>query len=234
MKKMSTTILTLLLGLLLAACASVDKQEPKDYEEEGLDTVQKTSRSELYIRPDIALPLYKKLYIEPITVSYSSQKHTNITGQTEADFQLDDNELAVFRQQIIKAVSEVWNTSIENRTVVETLEQVKPSEVSGDEQYPETTRILIMKISITDLYLFASIKNNQPGRTTTLLDESSKMVINMDLLDAESGEVLLRSIDHRTTGYRSGPKRQFSSVVYFNDVYQTFRSWINQLSARLD
>lgn len=229
MRTITTALLSLFLSLALAACSSVNQQESNDYEDEGLDTVHKDSRSELYIRPDIALPLYHQLYIEPISVSYSKQKHTNSPGLNESDFQFDDNELARFQQQFNKAVGEIW-TSTEGRTIIDELKN--PAE--GENAATETGRILVMKVSITDLYLYASIKNNKAGRNTALVDESSKMVINMELVDPETGKVLMRSKDRRITGYRSGPKRQMSSVTYFNDVYQTFRSWINKLAARLD
>lgn len=230
MRTMTLAFLSLCLSILLAACTNTGEVPPRDFEEEGLDTIRKDSRSELYIRPDIALPLYHELYIEPITVSYSSQKHNNTPGMTESDFQFDENELARFQEQFHKAVSEIW-TSVEGRTVIDELPASSGDDDADARQLKDT---LIMRATVTDLYLNASIKNNKAGRNTALVDESSKMVINMDLLDAATGEVLIRSKDRRTTGYRSGPKRPMSSVTYFNDVYQSFRQWINQLAARLD
>ena len=78
--RLSRTECILVLKMLHESKQPHKKKEAnidKDYEQEGLDTVHKDSRSELYIRPDITIPLYHKLYIEPITVSYSSQKHSN-------------------------------------------------------------------------------------------------------------------------------------------------------------
>jgi hypothetical protein len=233
MRTITTATLSLLLSLALAACSSFEQQPIKDYEQQGLDTVHKNARSELYIRPDITLPLYHKLYIEPITVSYSSQKHTNSPGLNESDFQFDDNELAKFQQQFNKAISDVWKRT-KGHILLDELNITQDGDEAntGDEQANDGT--LIMRISITDLYLYASIKNNKAGRTTALVNESSKMVISMDMIDAKTNEVLIRSIDRRTTGYSSGPQRQMSSVSYFNDLFQTASSWINQLASRLD
>lgn len=233
MRIIITATLSIILSLALAACSSVDQPKLKDYEDEGLDTVHKNSRSELYIRPDIALPLYHKLYIEPITVSYSSQKHSNSPGFSESDFQFNDNELAKFQQQFNKAIGEVWKRT-ESHTLLDELNITPDGDEanSGEAQVSDDT--LIMRISITDLYLYASIKNNKAGRNTTMVNESSKMVINMELIDAKTNAVLIRSKDRRTTGYSSDTQRQMSSVSYFNDVYQTSHSWINQLASRLD
>jgi hypothetical protein len=233
MRTITTATLSLILSLALAACSSLEQQPIKDYEEQGLDTVHKDSRSELYIRPDITIPLYHKLYIEPITVSYSSQKHSNSPGYVESDFQFDDNELAKFQEQFNKAVSEAWSKA-ENHIVLTKLNPIQEGEQTNAAKQETNNDTLIMRVSITDLYLYASIKNNKAGRNTALVNESSKMVINMDLLDARTNEVFIRSIDRRTTGYSSGLERQMSSVSYFNDVHQTFRSWINQLASRLD
>lgn len=233
MRMITTATLSLLLSLALAACSTVDQSEPKDYQQEGLDTVHKNSRSELYIRPDITLPLYHKVYIEPINVSYSSQKHNNSPGLKESDFQFDDSELALFQEQFKKAITEVI-TSKEGTIVIDELNLPQGDDEISEAQQQELEDTLIMRISITDLYLNASIKNNKAGRNTALVNESGKMVIHMDLLDASTKKVMIRSKNHRTTGYKSGPPRQMTSVSYFNDVYQTARSWINQLSSRLD
>ena len=225
----STTFFSFMICLLLAACSTVENHESAKYEEEGLDTIYKNAKSELYIRPDITLPLYQKLYIQPVTVEYSKQKH-NDPGFSESDFQFDDKELAYFQQQFYKAMSESW-TRVEGRSVIDSLDEVKKTDQEGMQAAHNT---LIIKVSITDLYLYASIKNNKAGRNTTLVNESSKMVINMELLNADTGEILIRSMDKVTTGNPSEPKRQMTGVSYFNDVYLTFRSWINQLSSRLD
>ena len=233
MRTITTATLSLLLSLALAACSSFEQQPNKDYEQEGLDTVHKDSRSELYIRPDITIPLYHKLYIEPITVSYSSQKHSNAPGLNESDFQFDDSELAKFQEQFKKAITEVW-TVREDAIVIDELNLPQGDEKASKAQQQVIEDTLIMRITITDLYLYASIKNNKAGRNTSLVNESSKMVINMDLLDASTHEILIRSKNRRTTGFSTGPQRQMSSVSYFNDVYQTASSWINQLASRLD
>lgn len=233
MRTIITATLSLILSVVLTACSSVDQQPSKDSELEGLDTVHKDSRSELYIRPDIALPLYHKLYIEPITVSYSSQKHTNSPGFNESDFQFDDNELAKFQEQFKKAIKEVW-TGREDAVVLDELNLPQGDNKASAEEQQVIDDTIIMRISITDLYLYASIKNNKAGRNTALVNESSKMVIHMDMLDAKTNKLLIRSKQQRKTGYSSGPQRQMSSVSYFNDVYQTARSWINQLANRLD
>jgi hypothetical protein len=233
MRTITTATLSLILSLALAACSSFEQQPIKDYEQQGLDTVHKDSRSELYIRPDITIPLYHKLYIEPITVSYSSQKHTNSPGFTESDFQFDDSELAKFQEQFNKAISEAWSKA-DNHVVLSELNPTQEGDQTNTAEQETNDDTLIMRVSITDLYLYASIKNNKAGRNTALVNESSKMVINMELLDARTNEVFIRSIDRRTTGYSSGPERQMTSVSYFNDVHQTFRSWINQLASRLD
>jgi hypothetical protein len=233
MRTITTATLSLILSLALEACSSFEQQPIKDYEQQGLDTVHKDSRSELYIRPDITIPLYHKLYIEPITVSYSSQKHTNSPGFNESDFQFDDSELAKFQEQFNKAISEAWSKA-DNHVVLSELNPTQEGDQTNTAEQETNDDTLIMRVSITDLYLYASIKNNKAGRNTALVNESSKMVINMELLDARTNEVFIRSIDRRTTGYSSGPERQMSSVSYFNDVHQTFRSWINQLASRLD
>jgi Protein of unknown function (DUF3313) len=216
MKTISSIIIATLLGL--AGCSPTPTViGPTN--DQGLAEIKHNSFEQLLIRPDTNFKQYHKIIIEPITVTYSDQKHYDNLNRGEKAFQLDQRELEKFNQQFIKAFSSKWQDSF----------AWKLTDQKGED-------VIIVKAAISDFYLYASIKNDKILPHYAATRDSSKMIIHLSLLDSISGEVLLDSrgkkvIGRNTTG--SSDLTPVSSVRYWHDSYQGFRQWASLLGRHI-
>jgi hypothetical protein len=205
--------------LLLAACAT-QTPESGPVNEQGLSPITNSNFDELLIRPDANFNQYRKIKIEAVTVSYDDRRRTDTLNRRKEAFQFDERELAMFNQQFVKAVSSQWQKAF------------------GWELTEETgSDVIVVKAEVTDLYLYASIKNNEIYPTKAATNESSRMVIHLSLLDSQSGEVLLDSQGKKITGLRGSgvnTMTRTSSVRYWSDAHQAFRQWATQLASQIE
>jgi len=210
-------LIPLLILTLITACSSFSHQLG-EVADDGLANLKDTEFDELAIRPARSLSQYKKMIIEPITVEYDDQRRPNSRlNLRPEDFQFDERELKIFHRQFVKAIERQWSKKLGWEIA---------SQPGAD--------VVIVRASVTDLYLFASIKNNNVLPTHTFANESSRMVLNLQLVDSQSGDVLLRSKDKKTTGWPNTDittMRKLDSVRYWNDAYQAFLQWASLLSS---
>ena len=214
------TLITLLAAslLVLSACSSTQPVAGPT-NEQGLATVEHNSFEQLLIRPGVDFNQYRKILIEPVTVSYSEQRRTDSLNRKQSAFEFDDRELELFNKQFVKAVSSQWN---------KTFGWELTDQPGAD--------VITVKAAVTDLYLYASIKNNEILPHAAATNESSKMVIELSLTDSQSGQLLLQSKGQKTTGWRGNSldtMRRVSSVRYWNDAYQAFRQWASLLGSQI-
>jgi Protein of unknown function (DUF3313) len=213
-------IFLLLIITLLAACASNQPYQLGNMGEDGLSNVEDTSFNELAIRPDRQFSQYKKLIIEPISVAYSDRRRpSNRLNLGPEDFQLDEKELKIFNKQFVRAFERQWAKKL----------GWELTDQPGED-------VVILRANVTDFYLYASIKNDNVQPTRTFANESSRMVLNLQLIDSQTGEVILRSKDKKTTGWPNSDistMRVLNSVRYWSDAYQAFTQWASTLSPYL-
>lgn len=213
--KLLQSISSILFIFTLAACANQPPQ-PGAVNDKGLTTYSHNSFEELAIRQATDFSLYKKIKIDPITVAYSDTKRNDILNRGDEAFQFDDKELEKFNQQFVKGLSAGWGKQF------------------GWEVTDESASdVILVKAAIVDLYLYGSIKNNEILPSATITDETSKMVIELTLVDSQNGSVLLESRGKKTTGWR-GQMTRASSVTYWNDAYQAFLQWANLIGNQID
>lgn len=194
---------SLLALLLLTGCASTP--DLSDTTSDGLQRVNDSRFDELYIRSGFDISQYQHINIKPITITYDEKRRTNSLNLRNKDFQFNELELARFQEQINKGLSQGIGIEIN-----------------------DSEKSLIIKTAVTEHYLTASIKNNNIQPTKTFTEESSRMVVTTELIDAESQQVLLRAKGLRKTGLNRGGIHNVSrmnSVTYWQDVYRSFRSF---------
>lgn len=203
--------LFMILSLILTACASSTQQAST---EDGLSGV-KSSMDQLYIRDGVQFNQYHSIYFEPLNVSYSDQKRNDSLSRRDEDFQFDDKEMAIFEDKFRTAFSQQWKEQL-GWTVAE---QPGPN-------------VLRVKATISDLFLYASIKNDARSPNASLANETSKMQLQIELIDNQQ-QAQLRMIDQKYTGRPgSGPSQmtRVSSVSYWSDAQRMFRQTANNLS----
>lgn len=207
-------VLSVFCIFTLAACTSQTPQ-PGPVDDRGLTTYSHNAFEKLAIRRTTDFSTYKKIKIDPVTVAYDDTKRRDLLNRGNEAFQFDDKELEIFNRQFEKGVSTAWKKQF------------------GWEVTNETgSGVILVKAAIVDLYLYGSIKNDEILLHTTITDESSKMVIELTLLDSQNGSVLLESRGKKTTGWH-GQMTRTSSVSYWSDAYQAFLQWASMLGNQI-
>lgn len=215
-KAANKTLVYLSLMIPLIACNNAALRTPGETNELGLTTYPASNFDELAIQNGINFSQYKKIKFEPISVSYDDRRRQYSPRLTDKDFQFDENEQAAFNKQFVKAISKRWNKEF-NWELTEEI---------GDD-------VILVKGTVSDLYLYASIKHNLPYSSTSYTNKTSRMIIDLDLYDSKSGKLLLTSKDEKITGESNDstrPLQEVNSVTYWRDAYNTFQRLASQLS----
>ena len=220
MKKLfRATIVFTLLSLLLACSQHPAARGPTN--EQGLTTLTHSAFDKLAIRANTDFSQYRQFKIETLTVSYDNTRRIDLLNRKKSVFEFDQRELALFNKQFSKGLTNAWGKRF----------GWKLTEETGAD-------VIVVKATITDMYLYASIKNNEVLPNTVFTNENSRMVINLDLVDSQSGELLLQSSGKKTTGLRQGTginnMTRNSSVRYWSDAFQAFRQWGNLLAMEIE
>lgn len=212
-------IATMLSSLFALSACSFSTGSGQPDQVAGLTAVKHQSLDQLSLRPGTDFGRYRKILIEPITVTYSKKRRDIRPYHDPSSFEFDQRQLAIFNRQYIKAFSESWSNRF---------------------GWHQTDRpaddVIIVKAAVTDLYLNAPINNNQILPHKSFTNESSRMVIELTLVDSLSGDILLHSKGKKTTGRQgSGVEtmRSMVSVTYWNDVHRAFRQWASLLGSQL-
>ena len=211
-------ILGLSIALLISGCSTQTPQYGST-NEEGLVSITNSSFDQLLIRQHTDFSKYRKIKFEPLLVSYDDQPRYDALNRGKDAFQFDDKEMDMFNKQFVKAISSEWKNSF----------GWDLTEDTGDD-------VIVVKTTITDLYLYASIKNDEVLPHQAFTNESSKMVIQLSLFDGKTQQRLLESKGSKTTGLRGSDTRSMtslSSVRYWSDSYQAFRQWASLLTSQM-
>jgi hypothetical protein len=215
-KTAQKALLCIAIAIPLAACNTSALQTPGAVNSQGLTTYPTSNFDELAIKSDVDFSRYTKVKFEPISVSYDERRRQYGPQLTDKDFQFSESEQATFNKQFVDAISNNWN---------KTLGWELTEEIGDD--------VILVKASVSDLYLYASIKHNLPHQSTSYTNETSRMVISLDLYDSNSGELLLTSEDKKITGESNNtmrPLQKVNSVTYWHDAYNMFQRLASQLS----
>ncbi|GEM_PF-6303922 len=204
--KFLTQIFSVFFIVTLTACAN-QTPEPSPMNAQGLTTFQHSAFDKLEINRSIDFSQYKKIKFDPATVAYNGTHRRDLLNRGEEAFQFDERELEIFNRQLVKGFSSAW------------------AQQFGWEVTEETgSDVILVRAAIVDMYLYASIKNDEILPHSSITDESSKMTIKLSLLDSQSEQLLLTAQGKKTTGWR-GQLTRTSSVSYWNDAYRAFLQW---------
>ncbi|WP_019530896.1 DUF3313 family protein [Dasania marina] len=204
---MKTALLFLITALLITGCMSTPPSPQQS--DDGLQLVQQSSFDILYLRPGADFSQYSNIQFETMPLAYSDERRTNsLPTLSDEDFQFSEKEMGYFQARASKGFVEGFGKSIN---------------AQGN---------LIVRSRISDFYLTAPIKNSIIQPDKSFVQESSRMTIVTELVDANSQQVLLRVTDKLTTGdigTNSNHLNRMTSVSYWQDVYREFRRWGSRL-----
>lgn len=222
------TYLLLLSTFLLTAC-NTEPSKPEVINHEGLLQINNSSLDELAIRPDTDFTVYEQIRFLPIALHYSDRRRTRSPIFRDEDYQFDDKENSRFNEKIIKAVSKQWAKHLGWKTLASLANNHKPD----DNNLSEKT--INIEIIIDDFELIAPIKNDQPFSYQSFADKTSEFNVQLKLIDAKTGTLLLSSKDKRETERISGTNRldRVSGVRYWSDTHHEFSSWSRSISSAI-
>ena len=213
------SLLLALTLLLLGACQSHPELGGEETAE-GLRPLLHTNMDEVYIRPDIDLAAYDTLYVAPPTVTYSERRHRDSLGRGEEAFRFNDGELKKFQATFIEAFEKQLGQALQLKPVNE----------------PRSDSLTVRPV-VVDLYLYASIRNDEVYPTSTYARETAEMTLQLEVLAGDTNRLLLRAEDERRTGERGegpGSMRRVSAPTFWSDVGIQFRQWANLVGSYLE
>lgn len=207
-------IIVLLVLALVTGCAS---QPPPQVTDDGLDRVESRDFDLLYLRAEADFTAYDSMYVLPVTVEFDRSWLRQINGSDPTRFRERDQQRV--RDAINRNFTEVF---------VGDLAEANGYSIA-DEPGPGT---LVVRPAILNLRL-ANPNTFEPYRITVLAEEAGSMTIELDLVDGESDEALLRLSDYRRGRNFGRTLRIQNSVTNKQEGNNLFRRWARSLNATL-
>ncbi len=216
-------ILPFLVAATLAIAQSPDPALPKSrsqaseqWSEDGLRKVQVKGMDVVYLRPEVSLAGYRKVWLGPVTVSFRRGWEQSARIGTRSRVRPEDAQR--IRERLTAAVRE------------ETLAELARGGYTLVESAGED--VLEVQAAITDLYI------NAPDLRTAANVEvyavsAGEMTLVAELRDSLSGEVLVRAYDHARGRESSRPHRIFRSENE-QEARAAARAWAETLRKQLD
>lgn len=209
---MHTRYPVLLLGALLAACAT-PATGPSDV---ALQPLTQFHSAEVYRRPDVDFSRWNTLHVAAPKIRYDDGSRRDARYRKQEDFHLDEREQQILHEKLVQAIRDTWGET--------------PGWLLVETPGPDT---LVLQAELSDFYLYAPLRDDYPGIYRSYTRESSRFVLEVRLL-TPGGELLLESRDRRVTGdWGSGRLTRFSGVFYWGHVYRDFQRWARQLQPAL-
>jgi hypothetical protein len=207
-------LLILVLSALLTSCAS---QTPAQVTDDGLDRVESSDFDLLYVRADSDFSAYDSMYVLPVTVEFDRSWLRQINGSDPTRFRERDQQRV--RDAINQNFTEVFVADLAEANGYTIAEEPGPA-------------TLVVKPAIRNLRL-ANPNTFEPYRITVLAEEAGSMTIELDLVDGESNEALLRLSDYRRGRNFGRTLRIQNSVTNKQEGNNLFRRWARSLNATL-
>lgn len=209
---MRTCYLLVLLGTMLAACAS-----PSDGSSDAaLLPLPQFRPGEAYRRPDVDFTRWTSLHVAAPRIRYDDGSRGDARYRKAEAFHLDEREQQILHEKLVQAIHDTWGEA--------------PGWTLVDSPGPDT---LVLQVELSDFYLYAPLRDDYAGISRTYTRESSRFTLQARLL-TPGGELLLESRDRRVTGERgSGRLTRFSEVFYWGHIHRDFQRWARKLQPAL-
>lgn len=222
MLRLFFTSLIVVAGLALTACASSEVSRESTLTHDGLKRVAGQDFAEVYLRPGADLAHYEHLSLAQCEVNFrknwlrdqqrDSRTLSSRVRQEDADR---------IRQRIASACDEHFRAALE-RAPAHALVEAAPN---GED-------VLILRPSIVNLDIHAPDVQGA-GRTRSFTTSAGEMTLNLELVDALTGEVQGRVVDRRR-GVEHSQLQWTSSVTNRAEFERILRRWADVLRDSVD
>ena len=212
--------LTLLFAVVLfTGCASEPSvQEGPDAEItfDGLHRVDNSRMKLVWIKPDLDLSGYNKLYLVGADFEYRAVKGVSGTSRmssSRSEFPMDERQKA----KLEEVAAEVFD-----------------AELAKSKHYEIVTEpgvdVLELKGALLDVV--SSVPPDAVGRSDLYLSKIGEATLVLELRDSQSNEILVRAIDRRAI--EPAFVTRSSRAVNVSEVRRELKSWAMLLTQRLD
>ncbi len=193
----------------VAAPAAAQPVDPivKDMLQSDMRPAADAQLDTVFALPDLNLSQYTAVMLEPVTVTYQRG-----AGQM---YRLGKADLETLQQHARTALEEQLSGDGGYKVV--------------DEPGPGT---LIVRASLQNVWL-AFPEGARPGRTQTFADYAVRMSLEAELVDAQTGQVLMIVADRQANQLAPQP-RQVTGVDAWAQADEAFGYWARVLRQRLD
>lgn len=209
-------------GLALTACASGDVSRESTLTHDGLRRVAGQDFAEVYLRPGADLAHYQHLSLSQCEVSFrknwlrdqqrDSRTLTSRVRQEDADR---------IRQRIASACDEHFRAALERAPAHDLVDAA-----------PNGEDVLILRPSIVNLDIHAPDVQGAVS-TRSFTTSAGEMTLNLELVDALTGEVQGRVVDRRR-GVEQSQLQWTSSVTNRAEFERILRRWADLLRDSVD
>jgi hypothetical protein len=211
-------LLTLTLALLLPNSEAVAKSQPAEVSIEGLNLIDKDRRGEIYAEAGVDWNEYTQIKLERATVSF--RKNWQRDQNRYDPFKVRDQDV----EKIKTRLSDLFN-------------EVFTEELSAEGGYTMTESIgadvMTFVPRIVDLDIAAPDTRNNPGMTTSYVEQAGRMTLILEIYDSQSGD-LISKMSHRQDAPRYGYMRWANSVSNTAEARRMLQRWAGMLIKRLN
>jgi hypothetical protein len=216
MNRFHTRIAVMLLlgAATLVGCTTAQDQVT---EWDGLVRRPVSRMDAVFVRPDVDIPAFTSVMLDPVEVSFASNWSPN-QGSRNPATRLNANDVAAIQSGLADLTRETFRAQLAagGYTLVD---------VAG----PDTLRVTA---AIVNLYVTAP-DTMSAGRSRTYTANSGQMTLVAELRDSVTGELLARAVDTQR-GRNTGAMQFTNNVTNTADARRAVGVWATALRQGLD
>jgi len=209
------------IAMVLALTAPVAMNfaaEPPDVSVDGLELVEKSRRSELYVDPGVDWNSYTKIQLDPATVAF--RKNWQRDQNRSQPFKVRTEDMERIKAELSELFGEVFAEELTSGGGY-----VMATESADD--------VLRITPQIVDLDVYAPDTRNSTGIQRSYTETAGRMTLKLDMYDSVTGDLIARASDRREAP-RRGYMQWTTSVTNRAEAKLMLERWAKDLREFLD
>lgn len=207
------------LALALTAVTAVAaNDEAADVSLDGLELVEKSRKSELYVDPDVDWNSYSKIRLDPATVAF--RKNWQRDQNRSQPFKVRAEDMERIKSELSELFGEVFTAELTSGGAY-----VMAAESADD--------VLRITPHIVDLDVYAPDTRHSPGIQRSYTETAGRMTLKLEMYDSVTGDLIAHASDRREAP-RRGYMQWTNSVTNRTEAKLMLERWARDLREFLD
>jgi len=203
---------------LAAPAATTFADEPSEVSVDGLELVEKSRKSELYVDPGVDWNSYTRIQLDPATVAF--RKNWQRDQNRSQPFKVRTEDMERIKSELSELFGEVFTEELTS-----TGGYVMATESADD--------VLRITPQIVDLDVYAPDTRHSPGIQRSYTETAGRMTLKLDMYDSVTGDLIARASDRREAP-RRGYMQWTNSVTNRTEAKLMLERWAKDLREFLD